>query len=60
LFETSASDAERAIEMIRQGEAHLLASNLSDGPPQGSATGAGPARKRSAVTRRPDSGRSTR
>jgi len=60
LFEADPPEADAAISLVSRGKAQLLASNLSDGPPQVSAARAGPARKRSAAKRKPNSGRSTR
>jgi hypothetical protein len=37
LFDAGATDAERAVEMVNQGKAMLIESNLYDGPPQASA-----------------------
>ena len=37
LFDAGMTDADRAVEMVNQGEATLIESNLSDGPPQAAA-----------------------
>jgi hypothetical protein len=37
LFDAGAVDAERAVEIVNQGQARLIESNLSDGPPQAAA-----------------------
>jgi hypothetical protein len=37
LFDAGAADAERAVQMVNQGEATLIESNLTGGPPQASA-----------------------
>ena len=60
LFEAGVTDDDGAIALVSRGKARLLASNLSDGPPQVSAARAGPARKRSAVKRKPTNRRSAR
>ena len=56
LFEAGVTDADGAIALVSRGKARLLASNLSDGPPQVSAA----AKKRSAVKRKPNNRRSAR
>jgi len=60
LFDAGAPDAEHAMDLIRQGNATLLASNLSDGPPPVSTTRAGPARKRPVATSKKNNRRPAR
>jgi hypothetical protein len=60
LFEADAPDADAAMALVSRGKARLLASNLSDGPPQVSATRAGAAKKRSAAKRKPNNRRTAR
>jgi hypothetical protein len=60
LFEADATDADDAMAVVSRGKARLLASNLSDDPPQRSATRVIPAKKRSAAKRKPNNRRSAR
>lgn len=60
LFDAGATDADGAMALVSRGKARLLASNLSDGPPQVSATRTGPAKKRSAAASKTSNRRSAR
>lgn len=60
LFDAGATDADGAMALVSRGKARLLASNLSDGPPQFSATRTGPAKKRRAAKLKPNNRRSAR
>jgi hypothetical protein len=60
LFDAGATDADGAITLVNRGKARLLASNLSDGPPQLSAPKSSPARKRSVAGAKPNHRRSAR
>jgi hypothetical protein len=60
LFDAGATEADGAMALVNQGKARLLASNLSDGPPQVSARRVRPAKKRSAAESKPNNRRSAR
>jgi hypothetical protein len=60
LFDAGATDADGAMALVNRGKARLLASDLSDGPPQVSARRTGPAKKRGAAQFRPNNRRSAR
>ena len=60
LFDAGATDADGAMAAVNRGKARLLASDLSDGPPQLPAPKPSPAKKRSAAKSKPNHRRSTR
>ena len=60
LFDAGATEADGAMAMVSQGRARLLASNLSDGPPQVAARRPSPPKKRSAAGAKPNNRRSAR